>query len=254
MTKHHRLLPLNYFDDIFLPLVGKKVYIHDNLGNIGDAFISFATRHLLNEYRIDWNEIGMEESDDVVLLGGGGNMGDDTIHVECREMRQRQASEAKAVGKETIVLPQSACSFEHGQYDKVFARDKSTLKIQEGSILAPDLTLGYAFPDFVFDKLLEKPLWKRGLFLREDMEKAEESYFSIGDPSVGSIEGVQEFLYLASQFAHIITNRLHFAIAGMTMMRRVTLLPNSYHKNRSVWEAWLKDLGCEWCDSLKEIS
>jgi len=47
---------------------------------------------------------------------------------------------------------------------------------------------------------------------------------------------------------HIVTNRLHSAIVGTLFGKPVTLLPGSYHKNRSIWEFSLKERGVEWCD------
>jgi hypothetical protein len=55
-------------------------------------------------------------------------------------------------------------------------------------------------------------------------------------------------------FEHIVTDRLHFAIAGLMTGRDVSLLPNGYHKNRSMYETWLEDLGCHWLESADSIS
>ena len=60
----------------------------------------------------------------------------------------------------------------------------------------------------------------------------------------------KEYILLAARYETIFTNRLHFAIAGLIAGRKVTLLPNSYFKNKSIWECWLKDLGCLWSESL----
>jgi exopolysaccharide biosynthesis predicted pyruvyltransferase EpsI len=53
-----------------------------------------------------------------------------------------------------------------------------------------------------------------------------------------------EYLHLAARYESIVTDRLHFAICGLLLGRQVVLLPNSYHKNRSMYETWLRDLGC----------
>ena len=47
----------------------------------------------------------------------------------------------------------------------------------------------------------------------------------------------------------IVTNRLHSAILGAIYGIPVTLMPGSYHKNRSVWEFSLKCRGVEWADA-----
>lgn len=46
----------------------------------------------------------------------------------------------------------------------------------------------------------------------------------------------------------IATNRLHSAIGSMLLGRQVTLMPGSYHKNRSIWEYSLSHRGVSWAD------
>ena len=48
----------------------------------------------------------------------------------------------------------------------------------------------------------------------------------------------------------IVTNRLHSAIASVVLGKQTVLLPNSYHKNRSVWEYSLRERGVLWSDEL----
>ena len=47
------------------------------------------------------------------------------------------------------------------------------------------------------------------------------------------------------------TDRLHSAILGTILGIPVTLMPNSYHKNRAVWEYSLSERGVKWLDELK---
>lgn len=60
----------------------------------------------------------------------------------------------------------------------------------------------------------------------------------------------QEWVKLHANAKKIITNRLHSSILGTILGKKVILLPNSYHKNRSVWEFSLKNKGVLWQDSL----
>lgn len=48
----------------------------------------------------------------------------------------------------------------------------------------------------------------------------------------------------------IVTNRLHSSIVGTILGIPTTLLPNSYHKNRAVWEFSLQQRGVQWMDGL----
>lgn len=63
---------------------------------------------------------------------------------------------------------------------------------------------------------------------------------------------VEAYLRLAAQYETVITNRLHFAIAGLLQSRRVILLPNAYHKNRSVWDSSLRLFGCHFAETVDE--
>jgi exopolysaccharide biosynthesis predicted pyruvyltransferase EpsI len=65
-------------------------------------------------------------------------------------------------------------------------------------------------------------------------------------------KSVEEYLELAARHSRIITDRLHFAISGLIVGREVALLGNSYHKNRSIYETWLKPLGCRFAASPSE--
>lgn len=89
--------------------------------------------------------------------------------------------------------------------------------------------------------------------IRDDKEeRAAQSreYFALWlDPVThgGSFEGWAELHTGASE---LITNRLHSSILGSILGIPTTLLPNSYFKNRAVWEHSLKHRGVRWMDSL----
>ncbi len=61
----------------------------------------------------------------------------------------------------------------------------------------------------------------------------------------------QEWLLIHDGAQEIVTNRLHSAILGIILGKKVTLLPNCYHKNHCLWEFSLKDQGVIWEDRLK---
>ena len=61
-----------------------------------------------------------------------------------------------------------------------------------------------------------------------------------------------EYLALAARHRRIVTDRLHFAIAGLHAGRDVTLVANDYHKNQSMHETWLASLGCRFAASAEE--
>jgi len=59
-----------------------------------------------------------------------------------------------------------------------------------------------------------------------------------------------EWFLLHARAKEIVTNRLHSSILGSILGKRTTLMPNSYHKNRSVWEFSLANRDVNWRESL----
>ncbi len=59
----------------------------------------------------------------------------------------------------------------------------------------------------------------------------------------------RDFLAIADRYDEIRTDRLHVAIAGALLGKRVLLHDNSYGKNRAVWEHSVagRFATVEWC-------
>jgi hypothetical protein len=85
--------------------------------------------------------------------------------------------------------------------------------------------------------------------LRKDPEGRFKEFTSLGDPIEMVGPDPVDYVRAAACYANIYTDRLHFAISGLLAGRSVTLLGNSYHKNRSMWETWLRRAGCGWGDT-----
>lgn len=69
------------------------------------------------------------------------------------------------------------------------------------------------------------------------------------DP-VKSCQNFDHWVDIHAKARKIITNRIHSAIVGNILGKPVTLLPNHYHKNRSIWEYSLESRAVEWQDKL----
>jgi exopolysaccharide biosynthesis predicted pyruvyltransferase EpsI len=63
---------------------------------------------------------------------------------------------------------------------------------------------------------------------------------------------LEQWTALHCQAKKIITNRTHSAILGAILQKPTILLPNNYHKNRSMWEYSLKAKGVQWSNDLNE--
>lgn len=241
------LIPLINFAPIFSKFKGKKIGFVVFPGNVGDWLIEESAIQLFNYFNINFsyvnnrknpfsfNESVCNEVDEFVC-NGGGNLG------ELYKNNQKIRQELFIYNKPITILPQTFTnSVENLPYKKVWVRERRSLCFHADAELAPDLALGY-----VYEGIIPQPELEEGIWLREDVEKTQfNKKESLGDPAK-ICKSPKEYILLASKYKKIITNRLHFAIAGLIAGREVTLIPNSYFKNKSVWDIWLKHLGCKW--------
>lgn len=238
----HALLGPDAFAHVFEPLAGHRVGFIRPHGNVGDRLIELAMTQLLAEFGVGWRLVdpGGPPPDDIDLLlfGGGGNMG--TLYPENHALR----TQALALGPPVVVLPQSFASPEDRGFLRVYVRERASLQIHPAGILAPDLALGLAWP------APPRPTRDIGLFLRRDKERTGPRRPWFFQDPVKRCRTPAEYLALASRYRRIVTDRLHFAIAGLQAGRHVTLLANSYHKNRSMHETWLAALGCRFAPTF----
>jgi exopolysaccharide biosynthesis predicted pyruvyltransferase EpsI len=239
--RYNRLFGKKRFSDIFSEWQGKRVGYVRNPGNAGDDMIYAATVQLFTEYAINWIEWDGTQKVDVILFGGGGSMGG---YYSAFLKRKKCLSSNIPV----VILPQSWMSEEDKPYIRLWCRERDSLQFAgENAKLAPDLALGLRWHNE------QEIIHESGVFLRKDAEGLFKNIPCDGDP-IEMAKNHSDYLKLAASYGKIVTDRLHFAIAGLICGRKVTLLPNSYHKNKSMWETWLKDLGCEWSDvPLKKI-
>lgn len=248
------LLDRKVFEPVFAGLRGKRIgYVRPH-GNVGDLLIEVATEQLLDHFQIDWKDIEtpdgrlpIEDSAavppppdvDELIFGGGGNMGD----VYPRNWNLR--SWCLATGLPVTILPQSFLGPEPRAFRKVFVRERGSFRFCPDGELAPDLVLGLCPPR------LDPPQQKLGVFLRRDVERFGPKPWRYQDP-VRLCSDPIDYLRMAAKFEAIITDRLHFAICGLIAGRETVILPNSYHKNQSMFETWLEPLGCRFAQTAAE--
>ncbi len=242
------------WEDVFAPFRGQRVgYLRAN-GNIGDWLIDAATKQLCGHFGVELIEVThglpLPCTLQAIFSAGAGNFGK-------YELERRKREWALSTGLPVTVLPQTGDGYSehHLAYEKVWFRDHRSLKYHHRSDIAPDLALGYDCPQFMggaangTDGACGTNGRRVGLFLRRGWEQIAETHpQDLGDPA-GMAASVEAYLKLAASWDHIITNRLHFAIAGLLQRRKVTLLPNSYHKCRSIFCSSLQALGCGWADT-----
>lgn len=235
------LLSTDAFSNVFEPLHGKRIGLVQPIGNVGDELIIWATQQMFNVFGIDWQMVRPDVRPDVdeLVFGCGGNMG--TLYQNNWELR----GQILRHGIPVTIFPQTFNSREDRPYSRVYVRERESLKYCSEGILAPDLALGLNY------QTQTKSRYELGVFQRKDPERRSKTRWFKRDPAK-ICQRPTDYLELAAQYERIITDRLHFAISGLIVGRDVTLLPNSYHKNRSMHETWLAALGCRFAETLKE--
>ena len=234
------LLGADAFEHVMARLVGSRVGYVQPVGHVGDALIELAMKQLFAEFGIRWLQLDLDDPAevDVVVFGGGGSMG--RRSTENHTLRTR----ALGLGMPVVILPQSFTDREDRPFASVFVREQASLGLRTDGVLAPDLALGLVWP------AAGPPVQDLGILMRRDHERRGRLLQLARDPAALCNTPV-ETLALAARYRRIITDRLHFAIAGLHAGREVTLLPNNYHKNRSMHETWLAGLGCHFAESVE---
>ncbi len=238
-----RLIPPTAFAHVFEPLQGKRIGYIRPVGNVGDALIEWATRQLFTFYDIQWQQFDPEQPAtdiDELVWGGGGNMG--TMWQNNWQLRGRCLS----FGIPMTILPQSYTSREDRNFHRVYVREQVSLTLSSDGILAPDLALGLDYGSH------RCPTHDCGVFLRKDSEGIVPRGWFARDPA-RLCHTPRQYLELAADYEHVVTDRLHFAVCALICGRRATLLPNVYHKNRSMHQTWLQDLGCEFAENVRAM-
>lgn len=78
--------------------------------------------------------------------------------------------------------------------------------------------------------------------------------FSLWFDPVSRGDSFVEWVKYHALAERVVTNRLHSAILSSILNKSTTLLPNSYHKNKSVYEHSLKSVGVEWREELENTT
>lgn len=235
------LLPYSEFDSLFEPIKNKRVFFSEAFGWTGDSLIVASIRQLFKHYNVTECNI---ETCDWIVESGGGNLGNH--YLDSYNKRKKLIELAEKHNKKIIIMPKSfygniqeipECIY------RIYAREVITKNMIPNCLLAPCPAL--AFTNF---DVVGNPKYDFGLFIRSDenLFNAKDYPYNIGDPRALIRFGIPEMFDLVSNYETICTDRLHFAITGMLLKRKVILLPNSYFKNYGMYITWLSKLGCEW--------
>lgn len=230
---------------------GEAFVFVPNPGNWGDGLIRYATERFFRANGFRYVSIGLLKAGSstadelraaasaskvrVVYGGGGGFLPQYVIPRRFRRMIKR--TDRVLVLPSTFPMPVQDLGLRRS--DVVFRRDAgASLEFAPGASFCHDMALSIG-------RIPASSAGSgAGYFFRRDAEKVMEMTIPEGNRDI-SAEGTEstpmaDFLDAIARFETVHTNRLHVSIAAAMMGRQVHLYPNSYFKNRSIYEASLK--------------
>lgn len=242
--KDIRLFLSNYLNQeiIYIP----------NPGNAGDSLIAFGTIQIFNELGLNWKigDINVEYHDQILFYAGGGNLVG--LYGNCRDFIKKNKNDNKI-----IILPHTIKSEDNllsmlNDNIIIFCREKTSynyvLKVfrhKKNVYLSKDM----AFYINNLDEYKIKKSYGVCNAYRTDDEKTnikipqDNNDLSLTLNKWGNTTRINVIKDVSlsvfnhlSKFETINTNRLHIAIAGSLLDKKVNFYRNSYYKNKSVFE------------------
>jgi exopolysaccharide biosynthesis predicted pyruvyltransferase EpsI len=251
-------MPLG-LDSIVDEIARSRTCIIMNPGNAGDALIALGTFHWLDRLGLHPTILSFANLDyakdfDLIVYGGGGNL------VPMYGTALTAIDYAARLGKQVAVLPHTIFGCEdallrHALNLRLFCRERQSY---EGLLaagfpddrLALDHDMAFQIEERFFSSLQPiAPSRDTISCLRRDAESAQQIPSPVDNLDIsllwnGDYWSDREFVesicrclaaYLM-QAKSITTDRLHISILGALLKLEVRMLPNSYYKNRAVYD------------------
>lgn len=214
-------------------------------GNYGDSLIWHGTKVLLSSLNISeqYVDISSAKNNNVLLIDGGGNFVD--YYSDVRNFLTKKPS----LYDEIIILPHTI--FGEKQIEvlnsissglTVFCREKVSAEFLEGKLTNGKV---YLWHDCAFYNTFSEALLGDGVLnaFRSDKESivrmVPESNDDISYNGYAT-KSLDDFINTLKKYEQINTDRLHVAIGATLLGKQVKLFPNSYYKNKAVFDYSLK--------------
>jgi len=214
-------------------------------GNYGDSLIWHGTKRLLSSLNISDHrvDISSPKYNDVLFIDGGGNFVD--YYSDVKDF----LIEKPNLYSEIIVLPHTI--FGEKQIEvlnnissnlTVFCREKVSAQFLEDKLTHGEV---YLWHDCAFYNQFPKASSGKGVLnaFRSDKESILHTLpESNNDLSYNgyATKPLNELINIMQKYEQINTDRLHIAIGATLLGKQVRLFPNSYYKNRAVFDYSLK--------------
>lgn len=222
-----------------------KVDFYRFPGNYGDSLIWHGTKILLNELNISENyvEIDSPKINETLFIDGGGNFVDYYSDVS------NFLSNKRDLYKEIVILPHTI--FGDRQIKilnslpgniTVFCRERVSFEFVKKNFLKGEV---YLWHDCAFYNHFPKSTEGNGILnaFREDKESIVSNIPSTNnDLSYNgyATKPLEDLINYLMKYREISTDRLHLAICATLLGKKVNLFPNSYYKNKAVFDYSLK--------------
>jgi exopolysaccharide biosynthesis predicted pyruvyltransferase EpsI len=255
------------------PVSGKWTVVEQS-GNFGDMLIWAGAYKLLEAHSIPYEVIGFRQflqntgPMGSVYLHGGGNLGDKyPASWNVIEHALAHGARELVVGPQTVyasdewisqTFARSALAWPEEDVNiTMFCREEVSFDLLKNVCPEMDIrrdhdcALNLTTEDFItgsFPRRLSLFVRRRDREGDPAMGPAPRSSFAC-DP-VLDCQFFYDWLALHLQAKRIETNRLHSAIFGTISGAEVILHPNSYFKNRAIWEYSLRDRNVQWGPDL----
>ncbi len=214
-------------------------------GNYGDSLIWHGTKILLSLLNISeqYVDISSQKYNDVLFIDGGGNFVD--YYSDVKEFLIKKSS----LYDEIIILPHTIFGEEQVKVLNnvsskltVFCREKVSAEFLQNRLIDGEV---YLWHDCAFYNSFSSTSPGKGIFnaFRSDKEsilpKLPESNLDLSYDGYAT-KPLNELIDILQKYEQINTDRLHIAIGATLLGKCVKLFPNSYYKNKAVFDYSLK--------------
>lgn len=216
-------------------------------GNYGDSLIWHGTKKLLQSLDIleQYVDASSPKYNDVLLIDGGGNFVD--YYFDVKDFLIKKPD----LYKEIIILPHTIFGEEQIKVLNnitsnltVFCREKVSLEFLDNRLTRTNSRV-YLWHDCAFYNELSQVSTGNGILnaFRSDKESILVKYPELNnDLSYNgyATKPLDEFIEVLQKYEKVNTDRLHVAIGAALLGKQVQLFPNSYYKNKAVFDYSLK--------------
>lgn len=214
-------------------------------GNYGDSLIWHGTKKLLSSLNISEHCVNISSSkyNNTLFIDGGGNLVDYYSDIKNFLIKK------PALYNEIVIFPHTI--FGEKQVEilnnvfsnlTIFCREKISAKFLENRLKRAKI---YLWHDCAFYN--EFPRMPAGSGILNSFRSDIESILNIKPESNNEIscngyatKPLDDLVAILKKYAQVNTDRLHIAIGAVLLGKKVKLFPNSYYKNKAVFDYSLK--------------